>query len=161
MSVSVYCSRGSRLYLTGPAKRTGSCTKCTQWCYNTNYAWCVTDDQTWGMMEMLFLRSCKPISFVCIPSIMMVPDGSFNRKSTDINEDFPAPVLPTIPTLRSNTVSDMAIVILLGSYLFTSWYVTRKGLEHSRGVICIAKGHIIQQDFPLLKPFGWRLLVWR
>ena len=53
---------------------------------------------TWGIMDIFFLRSWSPISVVCTPSIFRPPVGSANRYSRAISDDFPAPVLPTMPT---------------------------------------------------------------
>ena len=48
---------------------------------------------------MFFLNKCRPMNFMLIPSIWMDP----SQMSESLNraykiEDFPAPVLPTIPT---------------------------------------------------------------
>ena len=37
---------------------------------------------------------------VDIPSIVNIPSGSANRKRACMREDLPAPVRPTIPTLK-------------------------------------------------------------
>lgn len=73
---SLYSSNGSRLYRRVPEKRTGSC----------------------GIIEILCLSVSKDISFVSMPSILMVPSTGASLKSAEMREDLPAPVLPTTPT---------------------------------------------------------------
>ena len=61
-------------------------------------------------------------------SIRIVPVGSANLNKAVINEDFPAPVLPTIPILSLAAVwKEMffSIILELSSYLNeTSWNST-------------------------------------
>ena len=53
---------------------------------------------TCGMMDILDLRSCSPMSAMTRPSITMLPTAaSIIRKSANDRDDLPAPVLPTIP----------------------------------------------------------------
>ncbi len=53
---------------------------------------------TWGMIVSLVLRSCRPISPVVTSSITMDPAAaSMMRNRPSVIEDFPAPVLPTMP----------------------------------------------------------------
>lgn len=50
------------------------------------------------------LKSCRPISAMLTPSIVMLPSAaSIKRNSESDNEDFPAPVRPTTPTCKENT----------------------------------------------------------
>lgn len=49
-------------------------------------------------MEILRLRSFKPIDFVSISSIVILPSNGAKRNSATISDDLPAPVRPTIPT---------------------------------------------------------------
>ena len=52
-------------------------------------------------MVNLDLRSCKPSLVTSSPSIVMVPDAGSKRRNTEyVKDDFPAPVLPTIPIYR-------------------------------------------------------------
>ena len=51
------------------------------------------------MIDIFFRKSCKPIFERSILSIMIFPVGSESLNKAVINEDFPAPVLPTIPIL--------------------------------------------------------------
>src|SRR6202012_4338579 len=50
------------------------------------------------MIEMLRLKSCKPIDLVSTPSTTTSPVGSTIRNRADMMDDLPAPVRPTIPT---------------------------------------------------------------
>jgi hypothetical protein len=51
------------------------------------------------MMVRADLRADKPRWAMLIPSMLMEPLApSMIRKRDNVNEDFPAPVLPTIPT---------------------------------------------------------------
>mmetsp|Transcript_4225 Transcript_4225/g.6463 ORF Transcript_4225/g.6463 Transcript_4225/m.6463 type:complete len:248 (+) Transcript_4225:758-1501(+) len=77
-SESSYSCHGSRLSRTVPENKVGSC----------------------GMIDRAFLRSSKPISDIFTPSMTIRP----SLTSTSLNravrrELFPAPVLPTTPTL--------------------------------------------------------------
>ena len=74
--MSEYASNGSKLTLKVPVKSTGSC----------------------GIIVNFCLKSCKPIVFIFISSIIMSPSfiSSILNKPSD-NELLPAPVLPTIP----------------------------------------------------------------
>lgn len=49
------------------------------------------------MIENLDLRSCNPSSFISIPSTMILPSLKASLNNAPIMDDFPAPVLPTIP----------------------------------------------------------------
>lgn len=73
---SGYSSNGSKFFRIVPENRTGS----------------------WGIMESLDLNSCSPSSWISIPSIIILPSLKANLNKAAIKEDFPAPVLPTIPT---------------------------------------------------------------
>jgi len=52
---------------------------------------------SWGMMESLDRNSCSPNSCISTPSIVMLPSLIANLNKAEIKDDFPAPVLPTIP----------------------------------------------------------------
>ena len=67
--------KGSTLYRTGPLNSTGS----------------------WGIMDILVRTSCSPRPRHSTSSILILPIGSASLKKEDMREDFPAPVLPTIP----------------------------------------------------------------
>lgn len=67
--------KGSRLNRILAANKTGSC----------------------GMIEIFFLRSFSGTVFVSTLSIVMVPSNGARWNSAAIRDDFPAPVLPTIP----------------------------------------------------------------
>ncbi|KYN44470.1 hypothetical protein ALC56_01168 [Trachymyrmex septentrionalis] len=49
-------------------------------------------------MDILRRKSSKAIEPVSTPSISMIPSTFANRNNADMSDDFPAPVLPTIPT---------------------------------------------------------------
>lgn len=68
--------KGSRLYRTDAENKTGS----------------------WGIIEIFFRKSCNPTDFVSTSSIRISPSIGANLNRAAINDDFPAPVLPTIPT---------------------------------------------------------------
>lgn len=72
---SSYSPKGSKFLLRVPENSTGSC----------------------GMILIFERRSCKPIAFVSMPSMVIWPSGSVSRNSDPINDDFPAPVRPTMP----------------------------------------------------------------
>lgn len=78
ISSSVCSDNGSRLYLTVPPKRVGSC----------------------GMIPKWDLRSWSPIVQMSRSSTMIFPSvGSTKRKRVLIRVVFPLPVRPTMPTL--------------------------------------------------------------
>lgn len=59
-------------------------------------------------MVSLCRRSCKPIDFIFIPSIMIFP--SFISKILNKPADkllFPAPVLPTIPIFNGKKIKNI------------------------------------------------------
>ncbi len=49
-------------------------------------------------MDIFFRRSWSPIARVLTPSMITAPSGSTILNRMARSEDFPAPVLPTIPT---------------------------------------------------------------
>lgn len=56
---------------------------------------------TWGMMVSLERRSCSPKLAMLMPSITIFPSAASRiRKIPKAKDDFPAPVLPTIPTYK-------------------------------------------------------------
>ena len=58
----------------------------------------IQDYNTCGIMVIFDLRSCNPIVDISIPSTMTLPAaGSIILSNPRVKEDFPAPVLPTIP----------------------------------------------------------------
>ena len=69
-------SNGSKLRRSVPENNTGS----------------------WGIIEIFFLKSSNAIVPVSMPSIKMFPSTIANLNKAAIKEDFPAPVLPTMPT---------------------------------------------------------------
>lgn len=73
---SEYSSNGSKFFRTVPANKNGS----------------------WGMMEILERKSWSPNSCISTSSTMIRPSFNDNLNSAPINDDLPAPVLPTIPT---------------------------------------------------------------
>ena len=75
-SWSEWLSNGSKFIRSEPEKTIGS----------------------WGMMLILCLKSCNPISLIFTSSISISPsDDSSSRNRAIERLDFPAPVLPTIP----------------------------------------------------------------
>ena len=57
------------------------------------------------MMDSFERRSSNPISEMLIPSILIRPDvKSTSLNSATPNDDFPEPVLPTIPEKKNNLV---------------------------------------------------------
>ena len=76
---------------------------------------------SWGIMESFERRSSKPISEMLIPSISIIPDvKSTNRKSATPNDDFPEPVLPTIPAENFELAYVIRIALLM-KYQFFLW----------------------------------------
>jgi len=55
---------------------------------------------SWGMMEILDRKSLNSNSCISISSIMILPSLQANLNKAEIKDDFPAPVLPTIPTCK-------------------------------------------------------------
>lgn len=56
-------------------------------------------NHTCGKMVNFVLRSCRPISAIFSPSMTIFPSAdSISRNNAVINDDLPAPVLPTTPT---------------------------------------------------------------
>ena len=53
----------------------------------------------WGITEMCFLNECSPIFSASQPPTLSTDpsSGSTNLNNTCMIDDFPAPVLPTIP----------------------------------------------------------------
>ena len=101
---SLYSSNGSNFLRKVPEKRNGFC----------------------GIIEILERRSWRPIVPVSIPSIISLSSGSVIRKRAEINGDFPAPVFPTIPILKSVPIYVVCRILLfmldiLNIYLFFRW----------------------------------------
>ena len=58
-------------------------------------------EPTWGMMVILDLSVCSPTQVMGTPSIQTPPSAaSTSRSRPPAREDFPAPVLPTMPTCQ-------------------------------------------------------------
>ena len=75
-SWSEWVSNGSKFMRSEPEKMIGSC----------------------GMMLILCLKSCNPISLIFTSSISISPSEDSSSRNRAIERlDFPAPVLPTIP----------------------------------------------------------------
>lgn len=56
---------------------------------------------TWGMMVILDRSVCSPTQVMGTPSIQIPPSAaSISRSRPPAREDFPAPVLPTMPTCQ-------------------------------------------------------------
>lgn len=55
-------------------------------------------------MEILDRSSCNPILLMSRLSTKMEPSLTANLNNAPINDDFPAPVLPTIPTYKNNII---------------------------------------------------------
>lgn len=55
------------------------------------------EQSTCGIIEIFSLRSCKPIVEMSTPSIIIDPSKYASLNRPWIIDDFPAPVLPTIP----------------------------------------------------------------
>ena len=58
----------------------------------------------WGIIEMFFRKSCNPWFRMLTLSIRIFPVGSDSLNKAVINDDFPAPVRPTIPILSLASV---------------------------------------------------------
>lgn len=78
ISWSVNSSKGSKFNLSVVLNSTGS----------------------WGIIEILFLKSVKPIVFVSKSSISTCPRSVASLNRAVIKEDFPAPVRPTTPIYK-------------------------------------------------------------
>jgi len=96
---SGYSWNGSKLVRIVPENKMGSC----------------------GMIESLDRKSWSPISCISISSMMIFPSLIANLNNAPINDDFPAPVLPTIPTLKNKLIISSRCLFYIDSYLF--WFV--------------------------------------
>lgn len=54
----------------------------------------------WGMMESLDRKAFNPNSCISMSSIIILPSFIANLNKAAIKDDFPAPVLPTIPICK-------------------------------------------------------------
>ena len=73
-----------------------------------------------GIIDIFFRNSCKPILLMLMSSIKIVPFGSESLNKAVINDDFPAPVRPTIPILSLAAVLKLIffkIILESSSYL--------------------------------------------
>lgn len=93
---SGYSLNGSKLVRIVPENKMGSC----------------------GMIESLDRKSWSPISCISISSMMILPSLIANLNNAEIKDDFPAPVLPTIPTLKNKLVFSSRYSFYIVSYLF-------------------------------------------
>lgn len=57
------------------------------------------------MMDRLLLKSRNEISVIGTASMRTVPFGSASLNNAAINDDLPAPVLPTIPTSKNKNLN--------------------------------------------------------
>lgn len=71
-------SNGSRFDRIVPENKTGSC----------------------GIIENFDRKSCSSNSWISTPSMMILPSFRANRNNAFINDDFPEPVLPIMPTYK-------------------------------------------------------------
>lgn len=76
---SGYLLNGSKFVRIDPENKTGSC----------------------GMMDNLDRNSWSPKPCISMSSIIILPSLIFNLNNAPISDDFPAPVLPTIPTFKN------------------------------------------------------------
>ena len=68
---------------------------------------------SYGMNAIPFLKAWRPTSFIFWPSIIISPsDNSHSLKRAYKIEDFPAPVLPTIPTFIFGCIVKLRFLIL-------------------------------------------------
>ncbi len=82
---SEYSLRGSTFLLTVPVNKKG----------------------VYGIIDIFFLNRCNPIYFILTPFIRIIPDEiSVILNIAYIIDDFPAPVLPTIPTFSPFFISN-------------------------------------------------------
>ena len=65
------------------------------------------------MMEMRLRRSWSPISLESTPSTVTCPNGSTSLNRTEIREDLPAPVRPTIPIWQGQGGNENATITVL------------------------------------------------
>mmetsp|Transcript_29430 Transcript_29430/g.77127 ORF Transcript_29430/g.77127 Transcript_29430/m.77127 type:complete len:231 (-) Transcript_29430:3396-4088(-) len=105
-SASVHSWKGSRFFLTDPAKRAGSC----------------------GMSVKARRRSRRGSEQDGTPSTRIVPEVGAMRSSAAIRDDFPAPVRPTTPTLLPGA---MLRVTPCSTATFGSAYQSRTFLNSS------------------------------
>ena len=106
ISTSVCSSKGSRFILRLPLKRTGSWIRSRNPFSITQFFFLLLfwDKRTWGIIDKHFLRSCRPMVEMSTPSIRIFPPAaSINLNRPRVNDDFPAPVLPTIPICTHRT----------------------------------------------------------
>ena len=61
------------------------------------------------MMDRLLLKSRNEISVIGTASMRTVPSGSASLSNAAINDDLPAPVRPTIPTLKNRNLNSHQI----------------------------------------------------
>ena len=76
------------------------------------YTWNIyTATLTCGRIVICDLRSCNPRSAISIPSILIHPSAlSIRRNNATVNDDFPAPVLPTTPIYKYNNRYNYVLV---------------------------------------------------
>ena len=86
----------------------------------------------WGITERCFLKECNPILRASYPPIYNLEpwSGSMRRNKAWMIEDFPAPVLPTIPILWPAFAKKLTFFNTLGS---PSLYLADKLLNSTLG----------------------------
>ena len=153
ISASEYSSKGSKFFLRLEANSSGSRSMIN---FHWNgfvlkiIKWILTIFIPWGMIDIFFRKSCRPIFPISILSIRILPVGSESLNKAVIREDFPAPVLPTIPILSLAAVLKFIffkINFAFSSYLNeTSWNST----------IPVENGFAIQRYYQIVN-LKWNL----
>lgn len=76
-------------------------------------------------MDNLDLKAFSPISWMSMSSIKILPSLSANLNNAFIMDDFPAPVLPTIPTLKKkNSITVGNSRMFESTYKLMSYSIT-------------------------------------
>lgn len=91
---------------------------------------------TWGMMVILERRSWRPIWAMLIPSIKIRPFAASRiRKIPKARDDFPAPVLPTIPTCKFIIHYYSINIKMMSWFIYNSGHKTRT--DNSKSLIIL------------------------
>jgi hypothetical protein len=78
----------------------------------------------YGINAILFLKAWSPTVVIFVPSIRISPDSNSQRRKRVYKiDDFPAPVLPTIPTFIFGWIT-IERSLTLGSRVFLYLIVT-------------------------------------